>query len=289
MASSVPAAISQSLRQAFRLSRTSSAATSLVGRTTVRSSLTSRQQVTGGGRGFASSGAARAKTIEQLKARSSTGPFSWKAAGLFVVTGGGMIVYFTYEKARLERERVVAMSKGVGKPKVGGPFVLTDLDGREFTEAQLRGKYNFVYFGFTHCPDICPDELDKMAEIIDLVNGAGGTVLRPIFVTCDPARDTPEVLRAYLREFHAGILGLTGTYAQVKHMCKQYRVYFSTPENITPGEDYLVDHSIYFYLMDPEGDFVECIGRQDSAARAASVIREHIKDWQRQGKALDTR
>jgi len=108
-----------------------------------------------------------------------------------------------------------------------------------------------IYFGFTHCPDICPDELDKMAAIIDKVREAsrGADVLRPIFITCDPARDTPEVLRKYLREFHPDIIGLTGTYEQIKHVCKQYRVYFSTPENVKPGEDYLVDHSIYFYLM----------------------------------------
>lgn len=92
-----------------------------------------------------------------------------------------------------------------------------------------------------------------MAAIIDRVNaemkGEGAKVFQPVFITCDPVRDTPDVLRAYLAEFHEGIVGLTGTYEQVKHACKMYRVYFSTPEHIKPGEDYLVDHSIYFYLM----------------------------------------
>lgn len=90
-----------------------------------------------------------------------------------------------------------------------------------------------------------------MADIIDKVREkfGGKQVMRPIFITCDPARDTPEVLRRYLREFHPEIIGLTGTYEQVKDVCKQYRVYFSTPKDIKPGEDYLVDHSIYFYLM----------------------------------------
>lgn len=113
-----------------------------------------------------------------------------------------------------------------------------------------------VYFGFTHCPDICPDELDKMAVIIDKVReeAKSDAVFQPVFITCDPSRDTPEVLRTYLKEFHSGIMGLTGTYEQVKHVCKQYRVYFSTPRDVKPGEDYLVDHSIYFYLM---GEFVD--------------------------------
>lgn len=82
----------------------------------------------------------------QLRARNSTGPFSWKAALLFVITGAGMIVYFRVEKERLERKRIAEMSKGVGRPKVGGPFVLKDLDGKEFTADDLKGKYSFVGF-----------------------------------------------------------------------------------------------------------------------------------------------
>ncbi|PLB52569.1 protein SCO1 [Aspergillus steynii IBT 23096] len=248
-----------------------------------------RTNVPSSQRSFTSSSLrARARTMGQLRARNSTGPFSWKAALLFVITGGGMIVYFRVEKERLERKRIAEMSKGVGRPKVGGPFVLKDLDGKEFTAEDLKGKYSFVYFGFTHCPDICPDELDKMAEIIDGVKKEtnGENVFLPVFITCDPVRDTPEVLRSYLQEFHTGIIGLTGTYEQVKNVCKQYRVYFSTPQNVTPGEDYLVDHSIYFYLMDPEGDFVECIGRQDTPESATKLIMEHINDWKREGKPL---
>ncbi|KAI9374070.1 SCO1/SenC-domain-containing protein [Aspergillus egyptiacus] len=230
----------------------------------------------------------KARTMGQLRARTATGPFSWKAALLFVLTGAGMIVYFRVEKERLERKRIAEMSKGVGKPKVGGPFVLKDLEGRVFTEEDLKGRYSFVYFGFTHCPDICPDELDKMAEIIDKVKAAnkGENVFVPVFITCDPARDTPEVLKNYLQEFHKDIIGLTGTYEQVKQVCKAYRVYFSTPRDVKPGEDYLVDHSIYFYLMDPDGDFVECIGRQDTPDTATKTIMEHINDWKRAGKPL---
>ncbi|KAL2813085.1 SCO1/SenC-domain-containing protein [Aspergillus granulosus] len=230
----------------------------------------------------------KARTMGQIRARNATGPFSWKSALLFVLTGAGMIVYFRVEKDRLERKRIAEMSKGVGKPKVGGPFVLKDLEGKVFTEEELKGRYSFVYFGFTHCPDICPDELDKMAEIIDKVKEAnqGENVFVPVFITCDPVRDTPEVLKNYLQEFHKDIIGLTGTYDQVKQVCKAYRVYFSTPKDVKPGEDYLVDHSIYFYLMDPDGDFVECIGRQDTPDSATKTIMEHINDWKREGKPL---
>ncbi|KAJ6157436.1 Mitochondrial metallochaperone Sco1 [Penicillium chermesinum] len=221
---------------------------------------------------------ARAKTMGQLRQRNSTGPFSWKAAALFILTGAGMMLYFRVEKARLERKRIAEMSKGVGRPKVGGPFVLKDTDGKEFTAEDLKGKYAFVYFGFTHCPDICPDELDKMAEIIDKVKEA----------TKDDKLFLPVFFGEYLKEFHPDIVGLTGTYEQVKHVCKQYRVYFSTPRDVKPGEDYLVDHSIYFYLMDPDNDFVECIGRQDTPESASKVILEHINDWKREGRPLKT-
>ena len=88
-----------------------------------------------------------------------------------------------------------------------------------------------------------------MGRMIDMINSKRGDVLRPVIVTCDPARDTPEVMREYLSEFHPAMIGLTGTWEQIRRTCKLYRVYFSTPPHVKPGQDYLVDHSIYFYLM----------------------------------------
>lgn len=126
-----------------------------------------------------------------------------------------------------------------------------------------------------------------MAQMIDGVKKSqDGVVMTPVFITCDPARDTPAVMKEYLAEFHPDLVGLTGKWEQIKKICKDYRVYFSTPPDIKPGEDYLVDHSIYFYLMDPEGDFVEALGRQHSAEEAASIISAHINDWKREGKPL---
>jgi protein SCO1/2 len=150
----------------------------------------------------------------------------------------------------MARARVAEANKGIGKPLVGGAFHLTDHNGKDFTAENLKGKYSLVYFGFTHCPDICPEELDKMAGMIDQVKEKHGEgVMRNVFISCDPARDTPEVIRRYLAEFHEDILGMTGTWQEVKDVCKAYRVYFSTPADVQPGQDYLVDHSIYFYLM----------------------------------------
>lgn len=229
-------------------------------------------------------------------------PFSWKAGILFVITSAGLLWYFEHEKERMQKKRVADASKGVGRPKVGGPFELIDQNGKTLTQDDLMGRYSLVsgrvetvvisatqtlttmppsqvYFGFTHCPDICPEELDKMARMFDLVEAQHPGKLVPVFVTCDPARDGPAVLKEYLGEFHPRFVGLTGTYEQIKAMCKAYRVYFSTPSEVKPGQDYLVDHSIYFYLMDPEGDFVEALGRQHSPDQAAKVISEHMREW----------
>jgi protein SCO1/2 len=136
-----------------------------------------------------------------------------------------------------------------------------------------------MYFGFSHCPDICPEELDKMARMYDIVEAKMPGRITPVFVTADPQRDTPPVIKQYLSEFHPRFVGLTGSYDAIKAMCKVYRVYFSTPSDVKPGQDYLVDHSIYFYLMDPEGDFVEALGRQHGPEEAAKVIVDHMKDW----------
>ncbi|KAM0718109.1 hypothetical protein Q7P37_006441 [Cladosporium fusiforme] len=220
------------------------------------------------------------KTVQEAKSRHKSGPFSWQAGLLFLLAGAGLTFYFRYEKDRMARTRVAEANKGIGKPLVGGPFHLTDHHGKEFTEENLKGKYSLVYFGFTHCPDICPEELDKMAGMIDQVKEKHGEgVLRNVFISCDPARDTPEVIRRYLAEFHDDILGMTGTWQEVKDVCKAYRVYFSTPPDVQPGQDYLVDHSIYFYLMDPDGDFVEAIGRNFTVEAASKVINDHISDW----------
>jgi cytochrome oxidase Cu insertion factor (SCO1/SenC/PrrC family) len=172
----------------------------------------------------------------------------------------------------MARARVAEANKGIGKPLVGGAFHLTDHNGKDFSDADLKGKYSLVYFGFTHCPDICPEELDKMAGMIDAVKEKHGEgVLRNVFISCDPARDTPEVMKRYLAEFHDDILGMTGTWQEVKDVCKAYRVYFSTPADVKPGQDYLVDHSIYFYLM---GEFVD--GNWDSCVSLAADMMIQI-------------
>lgn len=199
----------------------------------------------------------------------------WKAVVILIITGSGFTYWFTREKERLRLQKEADSRKSVGKPLIGGPFNLIDTENKPFTQKDLvkDNTFSLIYFGFTHCPDICPEELDKMGEMLDaLKSDKLGMSVQPVFITCDPARDSPEIVKQYLEDFHPGIVGLTGSFEDVKSCCKKYRVYFSTPPDVKPGQDYLVDHSIFFYLMDPEGNFVDVIGREVTAEEAAHKI-----------------
>jgi protein SCO1 len=215
---------------------------------------------------------------DKIKETHLVGFLNWKAALLFLTVGGGLLWFFQREKERLEMAREAEMNRGVGKPKIGGPFTLVDHNGNLFTEKDLRGKFSILYFGFSMCPDICPEELEVLSEALDKINKSEKR-LQPVFVTCDPNRDTPEVLKNYLSEFHPDIIGLTGPYDEIKDACKAYRVYFSTPPDLKPGQEYLVDHSIFFYLMDPDGKFVDALGRQYTADELAVRINGFIDSW----------
>lgn len=207
--------------------------------------------------------------------------FTPKSAALFVAAGVGLFFYFRYEKAKLlEQRENERASKQFGRPQIGGPFTLLTQDGETFTEKDLRGKWSLVYFGFTNCPDICPQELDKITTVLDVIEKEHGTIFQPVFISVDPARDTPSRIGKYLKDFHPSLIGLVGPYAETKAICKAYRVYFSTPPNADPAGDYLVDHSIFVYLMDPEGKFVEAFGQSVGKEEIVKKVREVLKEWQ---------
>lgn len=202
---------------------------------------------------------------------------SWKSVLLLLGVGGAFTYWFSLEKDKVKLRKEAESKRGMGKPHIGGNFDLVDTKNQRFTQENLKNNdkiFSLVYFGFTHCPDVCPDELDKLGEMIEQLKKDNIT-LQPIFITCDPARDSPEVIEQYLQDFHPTIVGLTGTYEAIKNVCKKYRVYFSTPPDVQPGQDYLVDHSIFFYLMDSEGNYVDVIGREFTATQGAERIKQH--------------
>jgi protein SCO1/2 len=156
---------------------------------------------------------------------------------------------------------------------VGGPFQLVDQNGKTITDTDLKGKWSLVYFGYTHCPDACPTALNDISiALADL--GAKRDEVRPVFITVDPERDTPEALKSYVTAFDAPILALTGTPEQVAKAAKGYRVYYAKhPE---AGGDYSMDHSSVIYVMDPEGRFTASFTHESSPEQIADRLKKLV-------------
>lgn len=143
----------------------------------------------------------------------------------------------------------------MGQALIGGPFSLTDQNGRRVSDKDFLGKYMLVFFGYTYCPDVCPTELQVMTEALGQM-GAKGGIIQPIFISFDPERDTPETLKAYVGNFSPRLIGLTGSADDIATAAKAYRVYYSKVEK-GGASDYLMDHSTIIYLMGPDGKFIK--------------------------------
>jgi protein SCO1/2 len=166
--------------------------------------------------------------------------------------------------------------QGSGVALVGGPFSLIDQDGRRVTEKDFLGKYILVFFGYTYCPDICPTELQVMSAALDQMGPEAGRI-QPIFVSIDPARDTPEVLKAYVANFGPLLIGLTGSPEEVAAIAKAYRAYYAKAGNGSTATDYLMDHSSIIYLMGPDGRFVKHMPYTTDAAKLATELKETLR------------
>ena len=154
---------------------------------------------------------------------------------------------------------------------IGGPFRLVDQNGKTVTDADLKGKWSLIYFGYTHCPDACPTALNDIAVALDEL-GPKRAAVRPVFITVDPERDTPEVLKAYVTAFDAPILALTGTPEEIAQAAKGYRVYYAKhPE---AGGDYSMDHSSVIYVMDPQGRFTASFTQENSPEEIAARLKK---------------
>lgn len=134
------------------------------------------------------------------------------------------------------------------------------------------------------CPDICPEEMTKVSEALQTLEKHGKVIaegttahLSPVFITIDPERDSPERADEYAKNFHAGFVGLGGSAEEVRLAAKRYRVYYSRDD--TPGDEYLVDHSIITYLMDPKGEFAEFYGKNTSAVEMAARVEAKMLAW----------
>jgi protein SCO1/2 len=162
----------------------------------------------------------------------------------------------------------------IGKAAVGGPFSLVDHTGRRVTDQDFSGRYMLIFFGFTHCPDICPSALQVMSEVVDRL-GPKADRITPILITLDPERDTPDQLARYVASFHPRLVGLTGTPAEIAAAAKAYRVYYRKAATEASADTYTIDHTSIVYLMGPDGElvahFTHATSVDDMAARIASA------------------
>jgi protein SCO1/2 len=156
---------------------------------------------------------------------------------------------------------------------IGGPFRLVDQNGAAVTQDDLKGKPSLIFFGFTHCPDICPTALFDMTQVYKAL-GRDGDKLAAFFVTVDPERDTPEVLKEYLSSFDPHLRGLTGDAASVAAMEKAYRVYSKKVPLEAGG--YTMDHTALVYLMDKQGRFVAPFNMKRKPEDAATELKRYL-------------
>lgn len=138
---------------------------------------------------------------------------------------------------------------------IGGSFTLTNQDGETVSDSDFSGQYRIMYFGYTYCPDVCPIDLQKLAKgfaAFEQANPGRAAKIQPIFVTIDPARDTPDVMKSYVNAFHPRLIGLTGSEADIDALREKFAVFAEKVES-EGSTEYLVDHSRQAYLLDPDG------------------------------------
>ena len=155
---------------------------------------------------------------------------------------------------------------------IGGAFTLIDHNGKTVTDANFRGRYMLVYFGYTFCPDVCPTALQTITDAMDLL-GAKADKVQPVFISVDPERDTPKVLKSFMENFHPRMIGLTGSSEQVAAVAKIYRLYYAKASD---EDDYLIDHQAFIYLMGPDGKIITYFPYGIAPDAIATKVRKHL-------------
>jgi protein SCO1 len=162
---------------------------------------------------------------------------------------------------------------------MGGPFTLTDQNGRRVSDRDFAGKYRLVYFGYTFCPDVCPVDMQVIGAGLrrfEADQPARAARVQPIFVTVDPARDTPPVLRQFVAAFHPRMIGLTGSEAEIAQVARRYRIFYERGE-AGAGGGYMVNHSRMAVLYGPEGEPIAMIPHDQGPDGVAAELERWVR------------
>ncbi|MFA5954963.1 SCO family protein [Hyphomicrobium sp.] len=162
-----------------------------------------------------------------------------------------------------------------GRPMVGGPFSLIDNTGKRVTDKDYLGRYMLVFFGYTNCPDICPAGLQVMSAALDKLGKRVDDVV-PIFITLDPAQDTPEKMATYVKAFSPRLVGLTGSESEIAATAKAYRVYYQKVPDDKDPKSYTIDHSAIFYLMAKDGTLLAPIPHTNDVDQLAAALERAL-------------
>jgi len=190
---------------------------------------------------------------------------------LLVFTTGLLVLVVTAGLLLFPSQR----QQSAGKVPIGGPFKLTSHEGKPFTEENLKGKPFVVFFGFTHCPEVCPTTLYDLTQDMAAL-GKDADRLQAAFITVDPARDTPELMKTYLSSFDPRIVGLSGTEEEIAAAARAYKIYYRKVP--AEGQDYTMDHSATLFLMDGKGEFYGTSNFQEPEETRRSKLRQLIKN-----------
>jgi len=164
--------------------------------------------------------------------------------------------------------------------KIGGPFTLIDQDGKKVSDRDFTGKYRLIYFGYTFCPDICPTDVQQLMKgyrLLEKQDPSLADKIQPIFITVDPARDTPSVLKSFVTAFHPRLIGLTGSEAEIAKVAKEYAIFYQKVDASKGAGGYLMDHSRQAVLFGPSGESIALISQDESD----HVIAAELQRWAR--------
>lgn len=208
-------------------------------------------------------------------------------ATLILIGFTSITLWFT--KDQTQPKPLAAQEKHTGEALIGGSFTLINQDGETTSDLDFRGKIMLVFFGFTHCPDICPITARTFSDLIDVLGDKADQVA-PIFITIDPDRDTQEVMKEYFANFDNPPIGLTGTPEQIKQVADVYKAYYAkskTAEDVPanhdgqmihqPPNDYNIDHSGYIYFMNSEGKYVSHFPYNATPQELAKALNPYLK------------